>query len=43
MSLGAIAALAFVLLWTAIPETLRDRNEPDKDTSSPVTRQGLPA
>jgi MFS family permease len=25
LSLGAIAALAFVLLWTAIPETLRER------------------
>jgi MFS family permease len=28
LSLGAIAALAFVLLWTAIPETLPVRSEP---------------
>jgi MFS family permease len=43
LSLGAIAALAFVLLWTAIPETLTNANEPDKNTSSPVTPQELPA
>ena len=29
LSLGAIAALAFVLLWTAIPETLPERHRPD--------------
>jgi MFS family permease len=28
LSLGAIAAVAFVLLWTAIPETLPRRDEP---------------
>jgi MFS family permease len=43
LSLGAIAALAFVLLWTSIPETLTNANEPDKSTSSPVTPQELPA
>jgi MFS family permease len=43
LSLGAIAALAFVLLWTAIPETLPDRNEPGTDTSTPITPQELPA
>jgi MFS family permease len=43
LSLGAIAALAFVLLWTAIPETLTNANEPDKNRSSPVTPQELPA
>jgi MFS family permease len=43
LSLGGIAALAFVLLWTAIPETLRDRDESGQDTSSPVTPQELPA
>ena len=40
LALGAIAALAFVLLWTAIPETLPTRNGPDNDT---VTAQELPA
>jgi MFS family permease len=43
LSLGAIAALAFLLLWTAIPETLPDDNEPKKDISSPATPQELPA
>jgi MFS family permease len=43
LSLGAIAALAFLLLWAAVPETLPDRNTPDKDGSSPVTPQELPA
>ena len=40
LALGAIAALAFVLLWIAIPETLPTRNGPDNDT---VTAQELPA
>ena len=43
LSLGAIAAFAFVLLWTAIPETLANASEPDKNTSSPVTSQEHPA
>jgi MFS family permease len=43
LSLGAIAALAFVLLWIAIPETLKNPNEPRKNTSSKVTPQELPA
>jgi predicted MFS family arabinose efflux permease len=41
LSLGAIAALAFVLLWTAIPETLTNANERDKNTSSPGTPKEL--
>jgi MFS family permease len=43
LSLGAIAVLAFALLWTAIPETLTNENEPDNNTSSPVTPQEIPA
>jgi MFS family permease len=43
LSLGAVAALAFLLLWSAIPETLPERNEPDNDTSSPVVPQEIPA
>ena len=43
LSLGAIAALAFVLLWTAIPETLTRANEPDMNTSPPVNPQEPPA
>ncbi|SNS99747.1 Predicted arabinose efflux permease, MFS family [Granulicella rosea] len=43
LSLAAIAVLAFALLWTAIPETLTNENEPDKDTSSPVTPQEISA
>jgi MFS family permease len=43
LSLGAVAALAFALLWTSIPETLNNANEPDKKTSSPVTPQEIPA
>jgi MFS family permease len=34
LSLGAIAAIAFVLLWTAIPETLPERRERDGNPSS---------
>jgi MFS family permease len=41
LSLGAIAVLAFVLLWTAIPETLPERHEHDSDPSSPVITQEL--
>jgi MFS family permease len=40
LSLGAVAALAFLLLWTAIPETLPERKEPDSDPSSLVIPQG---
>ncbi|AXC11910.1 major facilitator superfamily MFS_1 [Acidisarcina polymorpha] len=43
LSLGAIAALAFVLLWTAVGETLPDRNEPNKNVSTPIAPQELPA
>lgn len=43
LSLGAIAALAFVLLWMAIPETLPERHKSDSDRSSPPATQELPA
>ena len=43
LSLGAIAALAFVLLWTAIPETLPGRTTPNGETSSPITPQKVSA
>ncbi len=43
LSLGAIAALAFVLLWIAIPETLPERHDPDSDPSSPILTQEFPA
>jgi MFS family permease len=42
LSLGAIAVLAFVLLWTAIPETLPEHQEPDNSPSSPAITQELP-
>jgi MFS family permease len=43
LSLGAIAALAFVLLWTAIPETLPERHAPESKPTPPATTQELPA
>ena len=43
LSLGTIAALAFLLLWSAIPETLPERNEPDNDPSCPAIAQEIPA
>jgi MFS family permease len=43
LSLGAVAVLAFALLWTAIPETLTNAREPDKNTSSRATPQEIPA
>jgi MFS family permease len=42
LSLGAVAALAFVLLWTAIPETLPKHYGPESKPSSPATTQELP-
>jgi MFS family permease len=39
LSLGAIAALAFVLLCFAVPETLPGRNQADGDASSPDLTQ----
>ena len=39
LSLGAVAVLAFVLLWSAIPETLPSAKQPDKTASTPVTPQ----
>ena len=43
LALGAIAALAFVLLWTAVPETLPVSDRPNKDLSTPTTPQETPA
>src|SRR6201996_1692116 len=43
LSLGTIATLAFLLLWTAIPETLPEPNTPGSDPSSPAISQELPA
>jgi len=43
LSLGAIALLAFALLWTAIPETLTSDKKPDENTSSPTTPQEISA
>jgi MFS family permease len=43
LSLGAVAALAFLLLWSAIPETLSKQAETDHDSSSPATPQETPA
>jgi MFS family permease len=43
LSLGAVAALAFLLLWTAIPETLPERMTPENGPSSPTVTQELPA
>jgi len=43
LSLGAVAALAFLLLWTAIPETLPERSKPGNDPSAPAIAQELPA
>lgn len=42
LSLGAVAALAFLLLWTAIPETLPLRGKPQSDPSLPVVTQEFP-
>jgi MFS family permease len=43
LSLGAVAALAFLLLWTAIPETLRERSKAESDPSTPTISQEIPA
>src|SRR6202522_4261374 len=43
LSLGAVAAVAFLLLWTAIPETLPESSNIDGDPSSPaITRELQP-
>ena len=39
LSLGAIAALAFLLLWRAIPETLPERSQADGNLSSAIARE----
>jgi predicted MFS family arabinose efflux permease len=36
LSLGAVAALAFLLLWLAVPETLPEKSAPDDDSTRPV-------
>lgn len=43
LSLGGIAALAFLLLWTAVPETLSNSSEPTNESSIPTTPQELSA
>jgi MFS family permease len=43
LTLGAVAAVAFVLLWFAVPETLPGPGEPDTDPSSPALTQETPA
>jgi MFS family permease len=42
LSLGGVAALAFLLLWTSIPETLPKRTAPRSGPSSPSITQELP-
>lgn len=39
LCLGVIAALAFILLWTMIPETLAITKEPDKNPPAPMTQE----
>ena len=39
LSLGGIAALAFLVLWLAIPETLPERTHADCDLSSPIPQE----
>jgi MFS family permease len=43
LSLGAIAALALLLLWTAVPETLPSSNHQDNGTDSATNHRELPA
>lgn len=43
LTLGAVAAVAFALLWFAVPETLPGPGEPDTDPSSPALTQETPA
>jgi MFS family permease len=43
LSLGAIAALAFALLWIAVPETLARAKTPDRNTSSAITSKEVSA
>jgi MFS family permease len=43
LSLGAVAAVAFLLLWTAIPETLPESRNIESDPSSPAITQKLSA
>jgi MFS family permease len=42
LSLGAIAALAFLVLCTAIPETLPEQKEPNSDPPSPALTLEIP-
>jgi len=43
LALGAVAAIAFALLWFAVPETLTGPNKADADPSSPALTQETPA
>ncbi len=43
LSLGAIAALAFVVLWSAVPETRPSNSDPDNDASSQLFIGEVPA
>ena len=43
LSLGAIAAFAFLLLWSAIPETQPESGQPNFDSSTPAIPQEFQA
>lgn len=43
LALGGVAAIAFALLWSAVPETLQESDRPDIDPSSPPVGQETPA
>ena len=43
LALGAVAVVAFALLWFAVPETLPGPNQPGTDPSSPALSQESPA
>ena len=43
LSLGAVAAVAFGMLWLAVPETIPSRKEAGTDSSRPVNPQELSA
>lgn len=43
LALGAVAALAFVLLWSSVPETLQGPDDLDTDPSSPAIAQEIRA
>jgi MFS family permease len=43
LALGAVAALAFALLWSSLPETLQTPKDSDIDPSSTMLREEIPA